>query len=99
MNGGNVFFAVFSIVAVFGALMTIASRSPIRSAVGLLITIVGIAALFLQLDAQFLAAVPLIGDGGGGRGLFVFVIMLLGPDSGDGEGTVVRARVARYGAG
>jgi NADH-quinone oxidoreductase subunit J len=79
--------------------MTIASRSPIRSAVGLLITIVGIAALFLELNAQFLSAIQLIVYAGAVVVLFVFVIMLLGPDAGDGEGTVVRARVARYGAG
>ncbi|MEI9954710.1 MAG: NADH-quinone oxidoreductase subunit J [Pseudomonadota bacterium] len=99
MTVGNVFFAVASIVALFGAFMTIASRSPIRSAVGLLITIVGIAALFLMLNAQFLAAIQLIVYAGAVVVLFVFVIMLLGPDAGDGEGTVARARLARYGAG
>jgi len=99
MTVGNVFFAVASLVALVGALMTIASRSPIRSAVGLLITIVGIAALFLMLNAQFLAAIQLIVYAGAVVVLFVFVIMLLGPDAGDGEGTVARARVARYGAG
>jgi len=99
MTVGNVFFVVWSVVALAGALTTIASRSPIRSAVGLLITIVGIAALFLQLDAQFLSAIQLIVYAGAVVVLFVFVIMLLGPDAGDGEGTVARARVARYGAG
>ncbi len=99
MTVGNVFFVVASVVALFGAVMTIASRSPIRSAVGLLITIVGIAALFLMLNAQFLAAIQLIVYAGAVVVLFVFVIMLLGPDAGDGEGTVARARVARYGAG
>ena len=99
MTVGNVFFVVASLVALFGAFMTIASRSPIRSAVGLLITIVGIAALFLMLNAQFLAAIQLIVYAGAVVVLFVFVIMLLGPDAGDGEGTVARARVARYGAG
>ncbi len=99
MTVGNVFFAVASAVALLGALMTIASKSPIRSAVGLLITIVGIAALFLMLNAQFLAAIQLIVYAGAVVVLFVFVIMLLGPDAGDGEGTVARARLARYGAG
>jgi NADH-quinone oxidoreductase subunit J len=99
MTVGNVFFVVASLVALFGAFMTIASRSPIRSAVGLLITIVGIAALFLMLNAQFLAAIQLIVYAGAVVVLFVFVIMLLGPDAGDGEGTVARARLARYGAG
>jgi len=99
MTVGNVFFVVASVVALFGACMTIASRSPIRSAVGLLITIVGIAALFLMLNAQFLAAILLIVYAGAVVVLFVFVIMLLGPDAGDGEGTIARARLARYGAG
>src|SRR6187402_2867532 len=99
MTVGNVFFVVASIVASAGALMTIASRSPIRSAVGLLVTIVGIAALFLQLHAQFLAAIQLIVYAGAVVVLFVFVIMLLGPDAGAGESSVARARVARYGAG
>jgi len=99
MTVGNVFFVVASVIALCGALMTIASRSPIRSAVGLLIPIVGIAALFLQLNAQFLSAIQLIVYAGAVVVLFVFVIMLLGPDAGDGEGTVARARVARYGAG
>lgn len=99
MTVGNVFFVVASVIALCGACMTIASRSPIRSAVGLLITIGGIAALFLQLEAQFLAAIQLIVYAGAVVVLFVFVIMLLGPDAGDGEGKVVRARFARYGAG
>jgi NADH-quinone oxidoreductase subunit J len=99
MNVGNVFFALASLLALGGAFMTIASRSPIRSAVGLLITIIGIAALFLKLNAQFLAAIQLIVYAGAVVVLFVFVIMLLGPDAGDGEGTVARNRLARYGAG
>jgi len=99
MTVGNVFFLVASAVALFGACMTVASRSPIRSAVGLLITIVGIAALFLMLNAQFLAAIQLIVYAGAVVVLFVFVIMLLGPDAGDGEGSIARARLARYGAG
>src|ERR1700712_382366 len=81
MTVGNVFFVVASVIALFGAIMTIASRSPIRSAVGLLITIVGIAALFLMLNAQFLAAIQLIVYAGAIVVLFIFVIMLLGPSA------------------
>jgi NADH:ubiquinone oxidoreductase subunit 6 (subunit J) len=93
MNVGNVFFALASLLSLFGAFMTVASRSPIRSAVGLLVNIIGIAALFLKLNAQFLAAIQLIVYAGAVVVLFVFVIMLLGPDAGDGEGTVPRARL------
>jgi NADH-quinone oxidoreductase subunit J len=82
MTVGNVYFAVFALVCLVGAIATIASKNPIRSAVGLLATIVGIAALFLKLHAQFLAAIQLIVYAGAVVVLFVFVIMLLGPDAG-----------------
>lgn len=79
MSTGSIFFAVCSIVALVGALATVLARNPIRGAVGLLATILGIAGLFLKLDAQFLAAIQLIVYAGAVVVLFVFVIMLLGP--------------------
>src|SRR6188508_2551528 len=84
MTIGNIFFAVCSIVALVGAVVTIGARNPIRGAVGLLATIVGIAGLFLRLNAQFMAAIQLIVYAGAVVVLFVFVIMLLGPDAGAG---------------
>lgn len=81
MTVGSVFFALCSIVSLIGAVVTIASRNPIRGAVGLLATIVGIAGLFIKLDAQFMAAIQLIVYAGAVVVLFVFVIMLLGPDA------------------
>ena len=53
-------FALMALVSVLGALVTVLARSPIRSAVGLLTAIVGIAGLFLKLNAQFLSAIQLI---------------------------------------
>src|SRR6187549_2973279 len=84
MTAGNVFFALCSIAALVGAMCTVLARNPIRGAMGLLLTIVGIAGLFLVLDAQFLAAIQLIVYAGAVVVLFVFVIMLLGPDAGAG---------------
>lgn len=81
MTVGNVFFALFGIVSLVGALVTVLAKNPIRGAVGLLVSIMGIAALFLRLDAQFLAAIQLIVYAGAVVVLFVFVIMLLGPDA------------------
>src|SRR5882672_12611846 len=99
MSSGTLLFIFCSIACIVGAIGTVVARNPVRSAVGLLTTIVGIAGLFLKLSAQFLAAIQLIVYAGAVVVLFVFVIMLLGPDAGDGEGTVARARLARYGAG
>jgi NADH-quinone oxidoreductase subunit J len=87
MTVGNVFFALCSIVALVGALCTVLAKNPIRGAMGLLLTIVGIAGLFLKLNAQFLAAIQLIVYAGAVVVLFVFVIMLLGPDAGHAEQT------------
>lgn len=82
MNPGELYFATCSVVCLVGALATVLARNPIRGAVGLLATILGIAGLFLKLHAQFLAAIQLIVYAGAVIVLFVFVIMLLGPDAG-----------------
>ena len=81
MNIGNVFFALCALVALFGAVSTVAAKNPIRGAVGLLACIIAIAGMFLQLSAEFLAAIQLIVYAGAVVVLFVFVIMLLGPDA------------------
>jgi NADH-quinone oxidoreductase subunit J len=99
VGAGQVFFAVCGLVALIGAVMTIIARNPIRCAVGLLATILGIAGLFLKLDAQFLAAIQLIVYAGAVVVLFVFVIMLLGSDASDAERPPGRARLSRAVAG
>jgi NADH-quinone oxidoreductase subunit J len=96
---GNFFFAVMALVSVLGAVVTVLARSPIRSAVGLLVSIVGIAGLFLKLNAQFLSAIQLIVYAGAVVVLFVFVIMLLGPDAGAAAGGLPKTRLSRIVAG
>jgi NADH-quinone oxidoreductase subunit J len=95
MTAGNLFFALCSVVSLVGAVGTVIARSPIRSAVGLLTTIVGIAGLFLMLNAQFLAAIQLIVYAGAVVVLFVFVIMLLGTDAGKIPETPAKSRISR----
>jgi NADH-quinone oxidoreductase subunit J len=75
------FFGVSALATVVGALLTVLAVNPIRSAMALLLSIGGITGLFLGLDAQFLAAVELIVYAGAVVILFVFVIMLIGPDA------------------
>ena len=100
MTVGNVFFALCSVAALVGALCTVLAKNPIRGAMGLLLTIVGIAGLFLKLNAQFLAAIQLIVYAGAVVVLFVFVIMLLGPDAGHAKETrEPSAKLARAFAG
>jgi NADH-quinone oxidoreductase subunit J len=99
MTAGNVFFAACTLAALLGAVATVSARNPIRGAMGLLLTIVGIAGLFLKLNAQFLAAIQLIVYAGAVVVLFVFVIMLLGPDAGSSGQREPKARTSRLLAG
>jgi NADH-quinone oxidoreductase subunit J len=76
------FFGLSALATLVGALLTVLANNPIRSAMSLLLAIGGITGLFLGLDAQFLAAIELIVYAGAVVILFVFVIMLIGPDAG-----------------
>jgi NADH-quinone oxidoreductase subunit J len=75
------FFGLCSLIALLGAIATVASKNPIRGAMGLLSTIVGIAGLYLTLSAEFLATIQLLVYAGAVVILFLFVIMLLGPSA------------------
>jgi NADH-quinone oxidoreductase subunit J len=81
MSSGGFLFLICAVVCIVGAIATVTARNPVRGAVGLLATIVGIAGLFLKLSAQFLAAIQLIVYAGAVVVLFVFVLMLLGADA------------------
>jgi len=95
---GHAYFWICTLLAVLGAVSTVASKNPIRSAMGLLLMILSIAGLFLALHAQFLAAIQLIVYAGAIVVLFLFVIMLLGPAA--QSPSDARGRIPRYlGAG
>ena len=72
-----VLFFVFGTVAVAAAGNLLAQRHPINSALSLIVVMASLAALFLLLGAEFLAAIQVIVYAGAIMVLFVFVIMLL----------------------
>jgi NADH-quinone oxidoreductase subunit J len=73
-------FVLASVVILGGAVGVIVSRNPVHSALGLIASLFGVAVLFVDLDAHFLAAVQVIVYAGAIVVLFLFVIMLLGVD-------------------
>jgi NADH-quinone oxidoreductase subunit J len=90
---GQAYFWVMALAAVGGALWTVMAKNPIRGAMGLLVMILSIAGIYLALHAQFIAAIQLIVYAGAIVVLFIFVIMLLGPDAtppSDSRGQVAR---------
>jgi NADH-quinone oxidoreductase subunit J len=58
-------------------LLCITRKSPVASALWLVVTLFSIAALFVLLDAQFLAVLQVLVYAGAIMVLFLFVIMLL----------------------
>ncbi len=70
------FYAQAALVVVF-AVMTVAAHNPVRSAVYLISALLGIAGLFLLMEAEFVAAVQVLVYVGGIMVLFLFVIMLV----------------------
>jgi len=73
-------FAIAAATCVVGALGVVLARNPVHSALMLVMTLFGVAVLFVEENAQFLAAVQVIVYAGAIVVLFLFVVMLLGVD-------------------
>lgn len=72
-----IIFFLLAAVAVFGAVMVVTRKSPVASAVYLILVMCSLAGLFVLLGAIFLAAFQVIVYAGAIMVLFLFVIMLL----------------------
>ncbi|MGH9713310.1 MAG: NADH-quinone oxidoreductase subunit J family protein [Candidatus Acidiferrales bacterium] len=72
-----ILFFLFALIAVAGAILLIVAREPIHSALSLVLVMIALAALYLLLGAEFIAAVQIIVYAGAIMVLFIFVIMLL----------------------
>ena len=76
----TVFFYIFALLTLGGAVLTITRRSAIHSAISLIVSLVGVAGLYLLQKAEFLFAVQIVLYVGGIMVLFLFVIMLVNLD-------------------
>jgi len=76
----GILFVVCSVLALAGALGTVLADNPLRAAMCLLVSVTSGAGLYLSLHAELLAALQMIVYAGAIVVLFVFVIMLIGPD-------------------
>ena len=76
----QVAFYLISAIIIAGALAMIMSRSLVRSVIWMVVSFVGVGALFVLLEAEFIAAVQILVYAGGIVILFLFVIMLVNLD-------------------
>ena len=74
------FFYVFAALVLGGAVLTITRRNAVHSAIWLIVSLLGVAGLYLNLTAEFLFAVQIVLYVGGIMVLFLFVIMLVNLD-------------------
>ena len=74
-----VFFAA-AVMMLGGAMGVVFFRNPVHAALGLVLTLFGVAVQFVAMEAHFLAAVQVIVYAGAIVVMFLFVIMLLGVD-------------------
>ncbi len=79
-NLDTFFFYAFAFLTLGGGIATITRRSAVHSAVSLIISLLGVAGLYLLQKAEFLFAVQIVLYIGGIMVLFLFVIMLVNLD-------------------
>ena len=73
----ELFFAYFAFAIVVLSLVVVTRKNPVHSLLWMLLLFFHIAALYLFLNAEFMAAVQLIVYAGGILVLFLFVVLLM----------------------
>lgn len=71
------FFLLGSLMAVAGASGVVLARKPVHGVIAMLLNFLGLAVLYLTLQAEFLAVVQIIVYAGAVMVLFLFVVALL----------------------
>jgi len=77
MSTAQAFFAYFAVAMTILSLLVVTRRNPVHSVLWMLVLFIHIAALYLFLNAEFIAAIQIIIYAGAILVLFLFVIMLL----------------------
>ena len=78
MNNLSLFlFWAFAGLMLGFALAVVFNRNPVASALSLVVSFIGLAALFIQLDAFFIGSIQILVYAGAVMVLFLFIIMLL----------------------
>jgi len=70
-------FWIFASFMLFFGVMVVVNRNPVASALSLVVCFLGLAALYISLDAFFLGVIQILVYAGAVMVLFLFIIMLL----------------------
>ena len=72
-------FVIFAVLALASALAVVVAKSPVHSALYLLVSFLLVACIFILQQAEFVGAVQILVYAGGIMVLFIFVVMLVNP--------------------
>ncbi len=72
-------FVIFAVFALASAIAVVVARSPVHSALFLLLSFLLVACIFILQQAEFVGAVQILVYAGGIMVLFLFVVMLVNP--------------------
>ena len=73
----SIFFYIFSIIAVFSAIMVTVSKNTVHSVFFLILDFISVSCLFIMIGAEFIGMIMLIVYVGAVAVLFLFVVMML----------------------
>ena len=77
MDIQQIIFYFFSAILLFAAFMVVSTRHPVRGVIFLILAFIASSALWLLLEAEFLALVLVFVYVGAVMTLFLFVVMML----------------------
>ena len=93
MTTGQFLFNLFAVFALVCAVGVVVNKNAVNAALCLLLTLVGVAGLFVALDAYLLAFLLLLVYAGAIVALFLFIVMLL-DTRGDARPTLHKLPIA-----
>ncbi|MEC8827010.1 MAG: NADH-quinone oxidoreductase subunit J [Verrucomicrobiota bacterium] len=70
-------FFIFAALTLFGGIGVVVNRNPVTSAFSMILSFLGLAALFIQLNAYLVGVLQILVYAGAIMVLFLFIIMLL----------------------
>ena len=73
-------FVILASLILLGAVIVIFAKNPVHNAMGLVLTLLSLAILYLTMSATFIAMVQILVYAGAVMTLFLFVIMMIGVD-------------------
>ncbi len=85
-------FYLFAAIAVLAAIGVVTLKNPVHSALTLALVFISLAAMYVLLNAPFIAAAQVMVYAGAILILFLFVIMLLSPEVESGIGALKSQR-------